>query len=292
MQLLAPAHDALLDPCLTGPITEYDWVEGIVLMTIFVLFFVELMTMRYAKFGHSHSHDDLEPQDDLGIKPEPFTDAKKPETHDHDEADPAYEMHPGRASTSTAHCPTTPHARGDDHLGHARSHVDNELSAGWTEAQKQAAGIVTESYAAQMTALFILEFGVIFHSIFIGLTLAVSGDEFTTLYVVLVFHQSFEGLGLGTRLAAVPWPESKRWSPYLLGLAYGVSTPIAIAVGLGVRQSFAPGSQTTLIANGVFDSISAGILIYTQRASIKTVLTAFFVMCLGAGLMALLGKWA
>jgi zinc transporter 1/2/3 len=29
-----------------------------------------------------------------------------------------------------------------------------------------------------------------------------------------------------------------------------------------------------------------------QRASIKTVLTAFFVMCLGAGLMALLGKWA
>lgn len=40
-----------------------------------------------------------------------------------------------------------------------------------------------------MTAIFILEFGVIFHSIFIGLTLAVAGDEFITLYVVLVFHQ-------------------------------------------------------------------------------------------------------
>ncbi|KAG9567724.1 ZIP zinc/iron transport family, partial [Aureobasidium melanogenum] len=306
IHLLAPANDALTDPCLTGPITEYDWVEGIVLMTIFVLFFVELMTMRYAKFGHSHEHDDLEPQDELGIKPEPFTDGKKPEIHDH--ADPAYEM-PGRVSTSTAHCPTTPHARGDDHLGHARSHVDNEISAGWTEAQKQAAdSAVSESYAAQMTALFILEFGVIFHSIFIGLTLAVSGSEFTTLYVVLVFHQSFEGLGLGTRLAAIPWPESKRWSPYLLGAGYAISTPIAIAIGLGVRQSFAPGSQTTLIANGVFDSISAGILIYTglvelmahefmfstymQKASIKTVLTAFLMMCLGAGLMALLGKWA
>jgi zinc transporter 1/2/3 len=182
------------------------------------------------------------------------------------------------------------------------------MTAGWTEVQKQAAGVFGEDYAAQMTALFILEFGVIFHSIFIGLTLAVSGDEFTTLYVVLVFHQSFEGLGLGTRLAAVQWPKSKRWSPYLLGAGYAISTPIAIAIGLGVRQSFAPGSQTTLIANGVFDSISAGILIYTglvelmahefmfstymQRANIKTVLTAFFVMCLGAGLMALLGKWA
>ncbi|THW68691.1 ZIP zinc/iron transport family [Aureobasidium pullulans] len=308
IHLLAPAHEALDDECLTGPIKDYSWVEGIVLMTIFVLFFVELMTMRYAKFGHSHSHghdDELENHDDLGIKPEPFTDSKKPETVD--ESEPAFEL-PPRVSTSTANCPTTPHARGDDHLGHARSHIDNEMTAGWTEVQKQAAGVFGEDYAAQMTALFILEFGVIFHSIFIGLTLAVSGDEFTTLYVVLVFHQSFEGLGLGTRLAAVQWPKSKRWSPYLLGAGYAISTPIAIAIGLGVRQSFAPGSQTTLIANGVFDSISAGILIYTglvelmahefmfstymQRANIKTVLTAFFVMCLGAGLMALLGKWA
>ncbi|KAI4841671.1 ZIP zinc/iron transport family, partial [Aureobasidium sp. EXF-8845] len=160
IHLLAPANEALTSDCLTGPITEYDWVEGIVLMTIFVLFFVELMTMRYAKFGHSHGHDDHEPQDDLGIKPEPFTDGKTPSSHD--EPDPAYEMDAGRPSTSTAHCPTTPHARGDDHLGHSRDHVDNEMSAGWTEAQKQAAGIITESYAAQMTALFILEFGVIF----------------------------------------------------------------------------------------------------------------------------------
>jgi zinc transporter 1/2/3 len=270
-------------------------------MTIFVLFFVELMTMRYAKFGHSHEHDGgLESRDALGVKPDTASSFEKS-----DGATSSMEM---RASSNAANCPTTPHARGDDHLGHSRDHVDNDYSSGWTEAQKQAGGLVLESYAAQMTALFILEFGVIFHSIFIGLTLAVSGAEFPTLYVVLVFHQSFEGLGLGTRLAAVPWPKSKRWTPYLLGLAYGFSTPIAIAVGLGVRQSFAPGSQTTLIANGVFDSISAGILIYTglvelmahefmfstfmQRASIKTVLTAFGMMVLGAGLMALLGEWA
>jgi zinc transporter 1/2/3 len=31
-----------------------------------------------------------------------------------------------------------------------------------------------------MTAIFILELGLIFHSIFIGLTLAVAGEEFTT----------------------------------------------------------------------------------------------------------------
>ena len=80
---------------------------------------------------------------------------------------------------------------GEDHLGHKREHID------------------PESFAAQMTALFILEFGVIFHSIFIGLTLAVAGEEFTVLYIVLVFHQSFEGLGLGSRLAVAKWPEGK-----------------------------------------------------------------------------------
>lgn len=159
-----------------------------------------------------------------------------------------------------------------------------------------------------MTAIFILEFGVIFHSIFIGLTLAVAGDEFTILYIVLVFHQTFEGLGLGSRLATAEWPVKKQWMPYVLGAAYGVSTPIAIAIGLGVRTTFQPGSNSTLIVNGVFDSISAGILIYTglvelmahefmfnpemRKSSIWMMLSAFACMCFGAGLMALLGKWA
>jgi zinc transporter 1/2/3 len=165
-----------------------------------------------------------------------------------------------------------------------------------------------EHFAAQMTAIFILEFGVIFHSVFIGLTLAVAGAEFNVLYIVLVFHQTFEGLGLGSRLATAEWPKRKAWMPWVLGAAYGFTTPIAIAIGLGVRTTFTPGSQRTQIVNGVFDSISAGILIYTglvelmahefmfnpemRRSSIKMMLFAYFCMCLGAGLMALLGKWA
>src|SRR5271156_3649378 len=61
IHLLGPAEDALRNPCLTGPITEYSWVEGIILMTVFSLFFVELMVMRYGNFdgdhGHSHGHN-------------------------------------------------------------------------------------------------------------------------------------------------------------------------------------------------------------------------------------------
>lgn len=126
-------------------------------------------------------------------------------------------------------------------------------------ARKEAA----EQYAAQLTGIFILEFGVIFHSIFIGLTLAVSGEEFTVLYIVLVFHQSFEGLALGSRFASIEWPQGKRWTPYILGAGYALSTPIAIAIGLGLRSTFSPGSREFLVVSGVFDSLSAGILIYT-----------------------------
>jgi zinc transporter 1/2/3 len=206
-----------------------------------------------------------------------------------------------------------PHVPGDDHLSHAREHpsTGHDHSAPHSHPNDNHSSARTfdpESYAAQLTAIAILEFGVIFHSVFIGLTLAVAGEEFPTLYVVLVFHQTFEGLALGSRLASIEWPKSKRWTPYYLAIGYAISTPIAISIGLGVRQGFAPGSQTTLIVNGVFDSISAGILIYTglvelmahefmfsgymQRAPLKEVLGAVATMAAGAGLMALLGKWA
>ena len=293
IHLLSPANDALRNPCLSGAITEYDWVEGIALMTIFAIFFTELMAMRYATFGHDHTNADAD-EESLAKRSNP----PRP-----------------RARNQSTHTP------GDDHLSHSRTHTDNDDSASVknglppSTVTNEAATFEVphaphevEDYAAQMTAIFILEFGVIFHSIFVGLTLAVTGAEFDTLYVVLVFHQTFEGLGLGSRLAATPWPKRKRFTPYLLALGFGLSTPIAIAVGLGVRNTYSPGSQTSLIVNGVFDSISAGILIYTglvelmahefmfsavmRRARIRVVMSAFAMMCLGAGLMALLGKWA
>ncbi|KAJ9211770.1 hypothetical protein DTO166G4_6658 [Paecilomyces variotii] len=275
IHLLAPAEEALTNECLTGPITEYSWVEGIILMTIVVLFFVELMVMRYGNFGHGHAH---EHDDD----------------HPHQDLEAASEPHLSVVNDPKGNVP------GEDHLSHSREHHDAEMN--------EKGPTALEDYVAQMTAIFILEFGIIFHSVFIGLTLAVSGEEFTTLYIVLVFHQTFEGLGLGSRLATIPWPKSKRFTPYIMGIAFGLTTPIAIAIGLGVRNAYPPEGRTTLIVNGVFDSISAGILIYTalvelmahefmfstamRKAPITTVLSAFGLLCLGALLMALLGKWA
>lgn len=238
--------------------------------------------------GHGHSHD--EDHED-GVQSHTHSQSTLPAPDD-DAITTGLPIN----TTSKEH----EHIPGNDHLSHTRDHRDLESD--------KSPLISAEDYAAQVTAVFILEFGIIFHSVFIGLTLAVSGQDFITLYVVLVFHQTFEGLGLGSRLATLPWPDSKRFTPYLLGIGYAISTPIAIAIGLGVRNTYPPDGRTTLIVNGVFDSISAGVLIYTalvelmahefmfsssmRRAPLGTVLWAFFLICLGAALMALLGKWA
>jgi solute carrier family 39 (zinc transporter), member 1/2/3 len=151
-----------------------------------------------------------------------------------------------------------------------------------------------------------LEFGVIFHSVIIGLNLGVVGSEFSTLYPVLVFHQSFEGLGIGARMSAIPF-KSGSWLPWILCSAYGLTTPVSIAIGLGLRTTYNSGSFTANVVSGVLDSMSAGILIYTGlvellardflfnplRTKDNKRLT-FMTVCvfLGAALMALIGKWA
>lgn len=83
------------------------------------------------------------------------------------------------------------------------------------------------SFQQQIAAFLILEFGVIFHSVIIGLNLGTAGREFSTLYPVLVFHQSFEGLGIGARMSAIPFPKRLRWLPWFLCSGYGLTTPIA-----------------------------------------------------------------
>jgi hypothetical protein len=107
-----------------------------------------------------------------------------------------------------------------------------------------------EPYSAQLTGVFILEFGVVFHSVFIGLTLAVAGKEFDTLYAVLAFHQTFEGLALGGRLASIDWPKTKRITPYFLAagefsLLVCLSYSSANAASKPMRKSL-PVSENTI----------------------------------------------
>lgn len=78
-----------------------------------------------------------------------------------------------------------------------------------------------------------------------------------------MFHQTFEGLGLGSRLAFLQLPPSLNYIPILGSVAYSLVTPIGMSIGLGARATLATSSANASIAGGVLDAVSAGILIYT-----------------------------
>ncbi|RDB22095.1 Zinc-regulated transporter 2 [Hypsizygus marmoreus] len=61
----------------------------------------------------------------------------------------------------------------------------------------------------QVVGILVLQLGIMIHSLVIGLTLAVTaGPEFTSLVTAIIFHQLFEGLSLGIRIASLPPPPS------------------------------------------------------------------------------------
>ncbi|KAH0836531.1 Zinc/iron permease [Lanmaoa asiatica] len=168
-------------------------------------------------------------------------------------------------------------------------------------------GHFEDSAMAQVIGVFILEFGVLLHSLLIGLTLAVD-PSFKILFVVIVFHQTFEGLGIGSRLAFMQLAPQYKYIPYCGAFLYAITTPIGIAAGLGIRNTYNPNSTTASIVSGVMDSLSAGILLYTglvelvaheflfnkemNKASPKKLAYALCCMLSGTGIMALLGRWA
>ncbi|GAA6060008.1 hypothetical protein JCM10212_001166 [Sporobolomyces blumeae] len=166
---------------------------------------------------------------------------------------------------------------------------------------------IDESSLAQILGVAILEFGVIFHSFIIGLTLSVNA-EFVPLFCVLIFHQMFEGIGLGSRLSGLPLPQSLNWVPVFGAILYACITPLGIAIGLGIRTIYNPESTTASIVSGVLDACSSGILLWAglveclshdfvfdrkmSEASNGEVAYCLFFVFFGAGLMALLGRWA
>ncbi|KAJ5944484.1 hypothetical protein N7516_004652 [Penicillium verrucosum] len=157
-------------------------------------------------------------------------------------------------------------------------------------------------------SVMVMEAGILFHSILIGLTLVVAGDSFyKTLLVVIVFHQFFEGLALGARIAVLPGPIFP--SKATMAAAFSLITPIGMAIGLGVLNTFNGNSRGTLIALGTLDALSAGILVWVGvvdmwardwvieggemlDANIGKVLTGGISFVSGLVLMGVLGKWA
>ncbi|KAK3295547.1 putative ZIP zinc transporter [Chaetomium fimeti] len=150
--------------------------------------------------------------------------------------------------------------------------------------------------SAELVNVAILEAGIMFHSLLIGLTLVVTADGFfATLALVIVFHQAFEGIALGTRIAALGSPgrsvasfghshhHHHSFEPegngatlaedtasskisiarkLLLASGFAFVTPVGMAIGICLLKVFNGNDPSTIVAIGAIDAFSAGILVW------------------------------
>jgi solute carrier family 39 (zinc transporter), member 1/2/3 len=114
----------------------------------------------------------------------------------------------------------------------------------------------------------------------------------------IIFHQLFEGLSLGIRIAGLP-PSSKHkynhsgkkpreWLQPTLSFLFAITTPIGIGIGLAFLQSSHKGpssgsasSAKMLLMQGVMSAVSAGMLIYA--ATVEMLAADFVFGSLGHG---------
>ena len=155
---------------------------------------------------------------------------------------------------------------------------------------------------------FLLEMGILFHSIFIGMSLAVAvGNDFIVLLIAIVFHQTFEGLALGVRIADIKWP-ARALQPWLMAVAYGCTTPLGQAIGIATHTLYSPNSKIGLLVVGIMNAVSAGFLVFASLVELmsedflsdaswqilrgKKRIVACLLVFAGAFLMSLVGAWA
>ncbi|KAL6877151.1 Zinc/iron permease [Trichoderma novae-zelandiae] len=184
----------------------------------------------------------------------------------------------------------------------------NNARGGGGEASDGSHVQSPEEQKRRMLQCLLLEAGILFHSVFIGMAISVAtGPAFVVFLVAISFHQSFEGMALGSRIAAIQFPKGSI-RPWLMVLAYGTTTPIGQAIGLVLQRKWDPSSATGLVVVGTTNAISSGLLLYAGLVQLlaedflteksyrvlkgKRRVQAYFSVVAGAALMAAVGAFA
>ncbi|KAL5198050.1 hypothetical protein ABZP36_001562 [Zizania latifolia] len=199
------------------------------------------------------------------------------------------------------------HGDGEEHEG--RVHVHTHAKHGHAHGSSVLVAAVgeddNEHTLRHRVISQVLELGIVVHSVIIGITVGASQspDTIKPLVVALSFHQMFEGMGLG---GCIVQAKFKVRSIVTMILFFCLTTPVGIAVGVGISTVYNENSPTALVVEGLLNSVAAGILVYMALVDLlaedfmnpkvqsrgKLQLGINISMLAGAGLMSMLAKWA
>ncbi|MED6131670.1 Zinc transporter 6, chloroplastic [Stylosanthes scabra] len=209
----------------------------------------------------------------------------------------------------------------------ASSHVEHHVSYKALEGVEEEKELVGDGYGGcdddvervvrveeevarlkQRLVSRVLEIGIIFHSVIIGVTMGMSQNVCTIrpLVAALAFHQIFEGMGLGGCVAQAGF---RFGTMAYMCLMFSVTTPMGIILGMILFSAtgYDDSNPNALIMEGLLGSLSSGILIYmalvdlialdffhnklmTSNLGLKKV--SFLALTLGSASMSLLALWA
>ncbi|CAL1369053.1 unnamed protein product [Linum trigynum] len=180
---------------------------------------------------------------------------------------------------------------------------EEEESRGAREEEEELMAKVKQRLVSQ-----VLEIGIIFHSVIIGVTMGTSQNRCTIkpLVAALSFHQIFEGMGLGGCIAQAGF--RLRTVAYMC-VMFAVTTPMGILLGMFIfwLTGYDDTNPNALIMEGLLGSLSSGILVYMGLVDLialdffhnklmsstpRLKKTSFFALVLGSASMSILALWA
>ncbi|KAF9872433.1 ZIP Zinc transporter [Colletotrichum karsti] len=348
VHLLPTAFTSLTDPCLPSVFNKgYPQTAGLIAMiaALSVVGLEQYLATRGAGHSHSHSHEYeyWDEEDNEGASgggrqgvsslSTRRVGAHRPSDINLDNMDSTQGLMAGASplpsSTPTNAKSNTRLANGRDSFDDDASDMDlniDELDPATAETpihRSSADGrpkitvtpgaaapqVVTEEEQSRLLRqCLLLEGGILFHSVFIGMAISVAtGPTFIVFLIAISFHQTFEGLALGSRIAAIQLPRSSM-RPWLMVLAFGGTTPLGQLIGLIVHNLYDPMSQTGLLMVGFMNAISAGLLLFAGLVQLlaedflseksytilqgRKRLNAYLAVIGGASLMAIVGAFA
>jgi zinc transporter 1/2/3 len=153
--------------------------------------------------------------------------------------------------------------------------------------------------------VFLLEFGIVMHSVLIGFSLGtLGGEEQVAFLIAICFHQFFEGTAVSA--IVIDQFRKRKMMSIVLILLFVLSTPIGIAIGIAARLSH-ENDPSMLLAEGILEGLAAGILLYDGLVSIIAPFftssiysqnsqlfrwASIFLLWLGVATMSIIGNWA
>ncbi|RVX70443.1 hypothetical protein B0A52_05942 [Exophiala mesophila] len=309
IHLLPTAFISMTDPCLPDFWNkDYPPMAGFIAMI--AVFVVVVVEMFFATRGAGHTH-----------------------TSEWDRPEAVNGHHGGRDRPEGSnghielHTPVTPYADGTPKPRNSTDSLDDlddfdplaeestTLNHPHQRKPSELDGTISNNDGQDPRKLFLqcllLEAGILFHSIFIGMAVSVAtGTQFVVLLVAICFHQTFEGFALGSRIAAlIPRLfDASSPKPWLMALAYGTTTPIGQAIGIWMHTMYDPASKVGLLTVGITNAISSGLLLFAGLVQLlaedflsdhsyevlkgKRRLEASLAVGLGGILMAIVGAFA